>query len=85
MLMQLDDGWWWGGWQEPYLRSDFLARWLLGGSERYLNARLIVELLRYIPCLFLPTFFLFSFYTLHQGKICFFLNHRKPELIEPPS
>ena len=60
MLMQLDDGWWWGGWQEPYLRSDSLARWLLGGSERYLNARLIVELLRYIPCLFLPTFFLLS-------------------------
>ena len=57
MLMQLDDGWW----QEPYLRSDSLARWLLGGSERYLNARLIVEQLRYIPCLFLPTFFCFLF------------------------
>ena len=76
MLMQLDDGWWWGRWQEPYLGSDSLARWLLGGSERYLNARLIVELLRYIPCFSLPTFFLFSIQTLHQGEICFSLNPR---------
>ena len=68
MLMQLDDGWWWGGWQEPYLRSDSLARWLLGGSERYLNARLIVELLRYIPCLFLPILHFFCFLFTHYTR-----------------